>query len=53
MKLAATVVLYENCTPEKKAQISRKNWLLHRDRYVKQYYSEHYNRDVQVHNLES
>ena len=29
-------------------------WLLHQDRYVRQYYSERCNRsrDVQVHNLE-
>ena len=24
------------------------SWLLHHDQYVKQYYREHYNRDVQV-----
>ena len=28
-------------------------WLLHRDRYVGQYYSERYNRDVQMFNLEN
>ena len=28
-------------------------WLLHRDLYVTQYYSECYNRDFQVHNLEN
>ena len=28
-------------------------WLLHCDQYVRQYYSECYNRDVQVHNLEN
>ena len=27
--------------------------LLHRDRYVSQYYSERYNRNIQVHNLEN
>ena len=26
--------------------------LLHGNQYMRQYYSEHYNRDVQVHNLE-
>ena len=44
------------CTPEKKAQISEKagvvaSWLLHHDRYLRQYYSECYKRDVQVCNL--
>ena len=29
------------------------DWLLHCDRYVRQYYCERYNRDVQVHNLEN
>ena len=27
-------------------------WLLHHDQYMREYYSECYNRDVQVHNLE-
>ena len=27
------------------------SWLLHRDRYMRQYYGEHYNTDVQVHNV--
>ena len=29
------------------------SWLLHCDSYVRLYYSEHYNRDVQVNNLEN
>ena len=27
------------------------SWLLHRDGHMRQYYGEHYNRDVQVHNV--
>ena len=29
------------------------SWLLHRNRYMRQYYGEHYNRDVQVHNVKN
>ena len=29
------------------------SWLLYHDRYVRQYYSEHYNRDFQVYNLKN
>ena len=29
------------------------SWLLHRDRYMRQYYGEHYNRDVQVHKVKN
>ena len=28
-------------------------WLLHRNQYMRQYYSEHYIRDIQVQNLEN
>ena len=52
-KLIRRYYTYEGCTPEKKAQYTEKsgvaaNWLLHQE--VRQFYSEHYNRDVQVHN---
>ena len=29
------------------------SWLLHHNQYVRQYYSERYNRDGQVYNLEN
>ena len=63
-RLAATVeysslILYEGCTPDKEAQIywkswsSSYSWLLHCSPYMKQYYSECYNRDIQLHNLKN
>ena len=57
--VAHTYILYEGCIPEKsklrytKRAVVVAIWLLHRYRYVEQYYSEHYNRDVQVCNLEN
>ena len=35
---------------EKASIVAR--WLLHRNQYMRQYYGDHYIRDIQVHNLE-
>ena len=49
------VTMYERHTPEKKVKYAEiagvvASWLVHHDQYGKQYYSECYNRVVQVHN---